>query len=235
MVAAAKRNRVEQYSITEHVSQFAELRRSVKFGSVHRSGRMFNSLAEYLDEFQKVDPKAQNLAKFNRGLEVDYSPPILDQVGGFVNRTHWDILLCSVHELRDGRAVEMKSRDDGTARWEEYIQLQISALESSFVPFDILSHPVRIFHGVRMIPENIDQMLFELCELAKKRGKALELNGSDIHYSPELVRRLASICSKVHCLVSTGSDAHYPRDVFRNMDVAMALVDEFELELIQTS
>jgi len=30
--------------------------------------------------------------------------------------------------------------------------------------------------------------------------------------------------------VSLGSDAHYPKDVFRNMDVAMDLVHEFKLK-----
>jgi len=34
------------------------------------------------------------------------------------------------------------------------------------------------------------------------------------------------------CKVSLGSDAHHPRDVFRNMRVAMALVNEFNLETI---
>src|SRR5207245_9110393 len=50
MVAAAKANNLTEYSITEHVSQFRELRSSVGFGSVHDKGSMFVSLTEYRDE-----------------------------------------------------------------------------------------------------------------------------------------------------------------------------------------
>jgi len=59
---------------------------------------------------------------------------------------------------------------------------------------------------------------------------ALELNGRDIDYAPELVRRLATACSKAGCRVSLGSDAHHVSEVFRNMKTAMALVNEFDLE-----
>ena len=53
MVAAARKNSLDEYSITEHVSQFAELRRSVEFGSAHTSGRMFENREEYIEEFRK--------------------------------------------------------------------------------------------------------------------------------------------------------------------------------------
>ncbi len=85
--------------------------------------------------------------------------------------------------------------------------------------------------GTSWIPEEISEMLADLSLVAKKNGKALELNGNDIDYNPRLVRLLASACSKTRCLVSLGSDAHYPKDVFRNVDIAIRLVDEFKLEL----
>ncbi len=69
-----------------HVSQFAELRRSVEFGSVHTSGRMFESREEYIEEFGKIDSRTRGVVKLNRGLEVDFSPRFLDSVGDFVNR-----------------------------------------------------------------------------------------------------------------------------------------------------
>ncbi len=100
------------------------------------------------------------------------------------------------------------------------------ALESSFVPFKVLAHQVRMSKGTSWIPEEISEMLTDLSLVAKKNGKALELNGNDIDYNPRLVRLLAPACSKTRCLVSLGSDAHYPKDVFRNVDIAIRLVDE---------
>ncbi len=86
--------------------------------------------------------------------------------------------------------------------------------------------------GTQAFPPELDELLLDLARTAKKRNKALELNGTDIDYAPGLVRRLATACSKAGCNVSLGSDAHHPRDVFRNLRIAMALVNELNLETI---
>ncbi len=234
MLVAARRNSIQEYSITEHVSQFAELRKSVEFGSVHSSGRMFESREEYIQEVKRIDSGKHSPLKVNCGLEVDFSPRFQDRVGDFVNRARWDILLCSIHELADGRGIEKRNQlglKDQRNNWETYFQLQTMALESSFVPFNVLAHPVRMSRGATWVPDDIGEMLTALCAVAKRNGKAVELNGNDIDYNAGLVRLLAVACSKTRCAVSLGSDAHYPKDVFRNLEVAMRLVDEFKLEL----
>jgi HisJ family histidinol phosphate phosphatase len=235
MVAAAKANNVGEYSVTEHVSQFRELRESVGFGSVHEKGRMFESLREYREEFGKIEGQSVGM-RVGRGLEVDFSPRYEARVGEFVNQEEWDILLCSVHEFEDGKDIERSGRGIVDrlvvfARWYDYFRLEQMALESDSVPFNVLSHPVRMARVVKLVPPEMDDLLLDLGTTARRRGKALELNGNDIDYAPGLVRRLASACGKAGCRVSLGSDAHYPKDVFRNMDVAMGLVDEFKLKL----
>jgi len=196
---------------------------------------LFETREEYIQEFKDLDLTKPSLVKLNRGLEVDFSPRFLDRVGDFVNKVHWDILLCSVHEFGDGQEVEKKLRTndltDHRNRWETYFRLQTKALESSFVPFKILAHPIRLSKGTTWIPEDIDEMLTALSAVAKKNDKALELNGNDLDYNPRLVRSLAYACSKRQCRVSIGSDAHYPQEVFRNLDTAMRLVEEFKLEV----
>jgi HisJ family histidinol phosphate phosphatase len=234
MVASAKANNIAKFSITEHVSQFRELRESIKFGSLHPSGRIFVNLKEYNEEFRKADQEAVSTIKINRGLEVDFSPRFETRLGDFVNQEHWDILLCSVHEFENGKDIE---RNVGGildpalahARWRDYLKLEELALESDFVPFEVLAHPVRISRSTRAVPPDIDELLVHLGRIARKRDKALELNGRDLDYAPELVRRLAIACSKSGCRVSLGSDAHHPNEVFRNMKVAIALVKEFNL------
>lgn len=235
MLTAAKTNRIGDFSITEHVSQFRELRESIQFGSVHPSGRIFDGLKEYNEEFWEIDHAAYSGMRINRGLEVDFSPRFEKRVGDFVNQEKWDILLCSVHEFEDGRDVEKSvggTLGPATAneKWTEYLNLENTALESDFVPFKVLSHPVRISRATRIVPLNLDDQLLDLAKVARRRGKALELNGGDIDYAPDLVRRLASACSKAGCRVSLGSDSHRPSEVFRNMGKAMTLVKEFNLE-----
>jgi HisJ family histidinol phosphate phosphatase len=236
MAASAQAKGVAELSITEHVSQFKPLRDEVRFGSTHSTGRLFNTIKEYVDEFEK-NPRQGSGIKVNRGLEVDYSPRFETNVGTFVSQIDWDILLCSVHEFQNGKDIET---NPGTAadvasaheRWREYLRLQQMALESNFVPFHVLSHPVRMSRGRQVEPPEMEQLLLDLAETAKRREKALELNGNDISYSIRLVRMLAKACSIAGCSVSLGSDAHRPNDVFRNMDTAMGLVDEFHLKIL---
>jgi histidinol-phosphatase (PHP family) len=236
MIASARTHNIAEFSITEHVSQFREPRESIKFGSLHPSGRIFESLKEYNREFDKADQEAASMMKINRGLEVDYSPRFETRLGEFVNQEHWNILLCSVHEFENGKDIERNVGgvvDPASAyeRWRDYFRLERLALESDFVPFKVLSHPVRISRSTKAVPPDIDDLLLDLARIARKRNKALELNGRDIDYAPELVRRLAIACSEADCKVSLGSDAHHPSEVFRNMRVAMALVEELNLNL----
>lgn len=235
MVASARKHKLTELSVTEHVSQFKELRDTVKFGSIHSRGRIFRDLNEYNSEFLKVNEK-DNGIKVNRGLEVDFAPGFEDQVGQFVNQMEWDILLCSVHEFGDSKDIETSisgNLDEKSTqiRWHEYFRLQEMALASDFVPFKVLAHPVRMARGRLQPPPESDHLLLNLAKTAQRKDKALELNGNDITYSPDLVRRLAIACSRASCRVSIGSDAHRPENVFKNLGIAMQLVDEFKLEL----
>ncbi len=236
MVASAKANNIAEYSITEHVSQFRELRESIRFGSVHSKGRIFDSLREYEDEFRKADKEVLGM-KINQGLEVDFSPRFENKVANFVNQKDWDLLLCSVHEFEDGRDVERNvgkpvDQDSAHKRWREYFGTEQMALESDCVPFKVLAHPVRMARSIELVPPEVDLLLLDLARTAGRRQKALELNGNDIAFAPQLVRMLATACSKAGCRVSLGSDAHHPKDVFRNLGIAMSLVDEFKLQLL---
>jgi len=238
MLTAAKNGGIRDFSITEHVSQFRELRESIRFGSVHPNGRIFDGVKEYNEEFRKIDGAAYSEMKINRGLEVDFSPRFEKKVGDYVNQEEWDILLCSVHEFEDGRDIEKSVRGTlgpvaANEKWIEYLRLEHSALESDFVPFRVLSHPVRISRATQTVPVNLDDHLLDLARVARRRNRALELNGRDIDYAPDLVRRLASACSKSGCRVSLGSDSHRPSEVFRNMGKAMTLVKEFNLEIAE--
>jgi HisJ family histidinol phosphate phosphatase len=234
MVAAARANGITEYSITEHVSQFRELRQSIKFGSIHTSGRLFSDLKEYEREFQRIEDRGLGV-RVNKGLEVDFSPRFESQVAAFVNSSEWDILLCSVHEFGNANDIERNlagtsDKNAAQSRWREYFRLQQLALESNLVPFSVLAHPVRLSRGLEKVPADIDELLLELATTAKAKKKALELNGNDVDYAPQLVRMLALACSKAGCSVSIGSDAHHPQEVFRNLGTATDLVDEFKLK-----
>lgn len=234
MVAAARKKGIAEYSITEHVSQFKELRDTVGFGDIHSTGRIFSSLKEYREEFKKLGTIEGQL-KVNRGIEVDFAPRYEKRVGDFVNQENWDILLCSVHEFEDGKATEhiggtIDDRPAAYARWYDYFRLLQAALESNFVPFEVLTHPVRVARKMKYVPPEIDDLMLDLATKARRTGRKLELNGRDVKYAPELVKRLAKACSKAGSRVSLGSDAHHPDEVFQNLDFTLKLIEEFKLQ-----
>lgn len=234
MVEAAKQKDVGRFSITEHISQFAFARQKVRFGSVHESGRMFSSFDEYLKEFEK----ARNVAgiQVRRGLEVDYIDKYRMEIGALVSQKKWDVLLCSVHELRGGIDMDDKKvpqdKKSSSDRWHEYFDLQREAIESDFIPFDILTHPERLALATPTVPGDFDDRMLELARLANDHGKALELNGSDLSTMPHLVRKVAIACQKAGCKVSYGSDSHYPDQVSRNYNLAEQMAEEYKLEII---
>ncbi len=233
MVAAAKRKKIRHFSITEHISQFQAPRSSIVFNSTHSRGRMFRDFQEYDAEFEKIG--SSESLELRRGLEVDYIPKYKKTIAEYVNQEKWDILLCSVHELSDGREVEsgppLHDGQSSADRWREYMEIQKQTLESDLIPFNVLTHPVRLFLGTPNYPSDLDVMLLDLAEMARKAGKALELNGKDIEESEELVEKVALACSKAGCKISLGSDAHSPDTVYRGLAKARKIAERLKLEI----
>jgi HisJ family histidinol phosphate phosphatase len=227
---SASMNGLQSFSITEHITQFSKPRSEIKFGSVHTRGRMFVDFEEYLSEFEKL---GGSFPKVNKGLEVDYSPRYEKHVSSHVNQEKWDILLVSVHELLNGIDIEDKKAvgdlNGSDSRWLEYLDLEKQALESKFVPFNVLTHPVRLARSTPKVPENFDDLLADLATVARENGKALELNGNDITRDFPFVERLAGACAKSNCKISFGSDAHHPAEVGRGLKKAAELVERYNL------
>jgi HisJ family histidinol phosphate phosphatase len=233
MTTAAKKKGLEQFSITEHISQFKGARESIEFSSFHTKGRVFHSLDEYRSEFEKVKPAPDFRLKM--GLEVDFISRFQKQIGDFVNQRSWDILLCSVHELSDRKDIEANINSDPRSterRWREYVEIEIEALESDYIPFDVLTHPVRLFGGIGDFPrDEIGGLLSDLARSARRHSKALELNGKDLEINERLVEQLARAAAKEGCQVSFGSDAHLPTQIMENSPQAANLIERFGLEL----
>ncbi len=233
---------IQSISITEHISQFRNPRSEIKFRSVHSNGRMFDSFEEYLNEFSKLEEEHdedQSPIRVRKGLEVDFSPVFEEQVSSFVNQKKWDILLVSVHELSNGEDVEdrkvLGDPNSSVNRWNDYINLEKRALESEFVPFDVLTHPIRLARSTPNVPDNFDDLLVDLAAVSKENGKALELNGNDIARDFTFVERIARACARSKCRISFGSDAHHPSEVGRGLEKARSLVEKYNLSVLPES
>ncbi len=234
MVEAARKKDVSRLSVTEHISQFSFIREKVNFSSVHESGRMFASFDEYIAEFSKVADHREVTVR--KGLEVDYIEAYAKEIREAVAQKNWDFLLCSVHELTGGIDVERpgmpQDKKSSSERWKEYMEVQKRALRSDMVPFEVLTHPVRLAVSTPVFPDDIYSMLEDLASVAVDQGKALELNGKDMESYPHLVKKLAQACGKLDCKVSYGSDSHHANEVSRKYDLAAKLANEHDLEIV---
>ncbi|HKW05274.1 MAG TPA: PHP domain-containing protein [Nitrososphaerales archaeon] len=228
MVEAAGTRNISNFSITEHISQFEFMRKLVNFTSVHEKGRIFASFEEYNAEFSRISNTSK--IKLRRGLEVDYLEDYEQVIGKEVSKEDWDILLCSVHELPHGVDVEDNrlpaDEESSLRRWNDYFQTQEKSLRSNFLNFNVLTHPTRLGVSTPFVPGDIDEKMRHLAQLAKERGKALEINGADLGRMSHLVEKVAKACLFTGCKVSFGSDAHFPEEVSRNFEKAYTLCKE---------
>jgi histidinol-phosphatase (PHP family) len=234
MIEAASAGGLHSFAITEHISQIEQVRKSVPFSSTHTSGRLFQDLGEYVEEFAGIAKSGSPSVK--KGLEVDYIQAYESSVADYVRSSKWDIILRSVHEFQNGDDIERKiktlNQESAAKRWKEYINVQTQLVQDSQVPFDVLTHPVRLAVGTPTFPTNLTEMLTELTQACKKERVAVELNGRDLTLYPHLVKLLAMACAESNCPISFGSDAHHPSEVGRGLKQATALVQEFKLSLI---
>jgi histidinol-phosphatase (PHP family) len=238
MIEGASQRGIRSISITEHISQIKEIRASVNFGSTHSSGRVFQNIDEYLQEFSTLQKYTVERSSVNvrKGLEVDYIPGYEKEISRFVNSCRWDIILRSVHELSDGKDIEAKFGSQSSSmrgnRWTEYVGTEIALARNSEIPFDVLTHPVRLAVGTPVNEEALLELLQELAEACRIEKRAIELNGKDLTTHPKLVTVLAKACSQAGCLVSFGSDAHHPKEIARGYERARELAENFNLNFI---
>ncbi len=238
MIEGAAQRGIKSISITEHISQIKEIRGSVNFRSTHSSGRIFQNLDEYLQEFSSLQKyiDSKSSANVRKGLEVDYIPGYEKEISRFVNSYRWDIILRSVHELSDGSDVEAKfdpqSSSMRAGRWTEYIGTEIALVKESEIRFDVLTHPIRMLVGTPVTEEELLELLQELAEACRTEKRAIELNGKDLTTHPRHVAVLAKACSQAGCSISFGSDAHHSNEIARGYERARELAESFNLNFI---
>jgi HisJ family histidinol phosphate phosphatase len=174
LIKSARVNSVQNLAVTEHISQFREAREEVQFSCYHKSGVVFDSLRDYLNEFRKLEADHTLPLKLNAGLEVDFIPRYEETIRKYVEQEgDWAMLLCAVHEFDEIGGVERpglpQDRESSKDRWRRYIQTQIEALESRYIRFKVLAHPVRLVASTPVYPDEILEMLRGLAIAGERR------------------------------------------------------------------
>ncbi len=205
MAEAAHARGLRVLGLSEHVFQMREARPLLEHMPLE--GPML-SFVEYIQAVQAL--AQQTNCEVRLGLEVDFIPEKSEQIQAALRPYPWDYLIGSVHEI-DGEQFENDtpaSQAAGEALWLRYFQLLREAIRSGY--FDVVSHPVRMRAQNPCLPPTLDDELALLAQEAAQADVALEINGSDMRFYPEVVQRLAQACARHRTPISIGSDAHHP-------------------------
>jgi histidinol-phosphatase (PHP family) len=219
-VETAARRGVDEIGFSEHVYYF---RQTYEVWNLpYQTERCVYDLDAYCGAI--LDAKRQGLP-VKLGLEVDFVGAAQERLAELLAPYPWDYLLGSVHWI-DGVAVDLEPglwADNSVEEvWEMYFAALAELAGSGFV--DVLAHPdlVKIFGRRPAEPERFYPAL---------DGVALEISTAGLHKpvgelypDPELLAGRPPI--------TLAADAHYPADVGRDLDQAVALARSVGYETV---
>lgn len=174
--------------------------------------------ARHLDEFKRFGDRLRAKdypVKIKLGLEICYFPQHADVIEQVTRDGYFDLLLGSVHWIDNWTFNQRKNQWQGrdvNALYRRYFELQNQAADSGL--FDILAHPdlIRCFG---FTPDfDLTEQYKTLCQKVKAQGMLLEMNGAK---GPGLHPDFLAVAKACGVQFSTGSDAHCPEDVGKNL------------------
>jgi histidinol phosphatase-like PHP family hydrolase len=159
------------------------------------------------------DAAARSPLPLRVGIELDVRPEDAEleratfaYVDGHAG--DWDVVIGSVHVIDGDLDIHAPLDTPADIAWRDYLERQLFAVESG--RYDVVSHPVRLAHGVPAVPDDLPALLETLAARAARADVAVEVNGTDTELRPDLVAVLVDALARHRTPVSLGSDAHRP-------------------------
>ena len=222
-VDRARCRAVGEIAITEHVHRFAQAR------DWHDNPWWRSEATEDVDAYcaAVVAAREQDGMPVLCGLEADWLPRRVDEIGAFLADRPFDVVLGSVHWIEE-LAVDHPDypawdRHPPEAVWDAYLRELVAAAQSGL--FDVLAHPdlPKVF-GTRAPAAMLDRWAEAVAAIAAA-GVAIECSSAglrkpvgELYPDPDLLARFA----EAGVPVTLASDAHVPEDVARDYPTAVA-------------
>ena len=225
-VETAAARGVDEIGFAEHMYYFRELEGLVEHA--YQRSRIAHDLHGYVDAV--VEAKRRGLP-VKLGLEVDYVPGRLEDLGDVLAPYPWDYLLGSVH-IVEGEAIDMEPglwvRLSAGEIWHRYFEALAELAQSGLV--DVLAHPdlVKIF-GMRPVREEVSARYEECAEAVAAAGIAVEVSTAGLRKRVGEIYPASELLALFRARgvpVTLASDAHVYHDVGRDFDRALVLLRE---------
>jgi histidinol-phosphatase (PHP family) len=184
-------------------------------------------LGDYVTEVQELKARFPGFVLL--GIEADYRPHTVSDVGSLLDGHPFDYVIGSVHHLGDWGFDNPSEMEGFSAReidevWIEYFELVGQAAESGL--FTVLGHFDLVKKFGHRATRPLDAELDRLLQRVAASGVAVEINTAGLHKpvkeaypSPEVLRRL----KRAGIPITFGSDAHRPEEVGRDFAHATEL------------
>jgi histidinol-phosphatase (PHP family) len=184
-------------------------------------------LGDYVAEVQSL--KVQFPGYVLLGVEADYRPHTVSEVGSLLESHPFDYTIGSVHHLGawgfdDPRQMEEYDERDIDEVWIEYFQLVGEAAESGL--FTILGHLDLVKKFGYRPTRTLEFELGLLVDRIARAGVLVEINTAGLHRpvqeaypTLDILRRLCA----AGVMITFGSDAHRPEEVGRDFAHAAEL------------
>ena len=174
------------------------------------------------------------------GIEMDYFPDQMDEIWAAAEGIEFDYVYGAVH-YRDGwgfgdsRRLSSYQGRDPDETYERYFELFCEAAREG--GFDIMAHPDLVKkHGiVSSMP--IDDMYEMAARTLVEAGVAIEINTSGLRkraVEPYPSLPFLKVCARHGVAVTLGSDAHAPRQVGMDFDIALRMLEKAGIREIAT-
>ena len=170
------------------------------------------------------------------GIEADFIVGREDRMANVLEGRDWDYVVGSVHFVgehavdHDGYEVWDHRSQRPDELWRRYFRTLGEAARSGL--FDILAHPdlIKMWGGRRPVPEGDLRRFYDLAmdgiaesQIAIEVSTAgLRKHVGEIYPAPAFLQ----MCLDAGCPVALSSDAHVARDVGRDYDAALKLLED---------
>jgi len=196
-------------------------------------------LPNYIDAIHNLQSRFTE-PRIKLGVEVDYSPDVVEEIDRTLNETRLDYVLGSVHTIRgwvfdDERYIAKYRNEDIGNLWKEYFKLVREAASTGL--FDIMAHPDVIKKFGYKPNNNPYQLYVETVDAFKEAGVCVEVNTSglrkpvhEVYPSPAFL----DLCLKERLPITIGSDAHRPEEVGMDFETILPMLRTIGYEKVTT-
>lgn len=219
-------------AVEMNLDEICLLEHSIRFFDFHpafKEAREYNdyqrkwfehkaACARSLDEFKTLASEIRSKdypIKVSFGLEICWFEQHGDMINDIVSDGFFDYLLGSVHWVDNWTFNQRKYQwlgKDFNEIYKRYFELENSLVESEI--FDIIAHPDLITCHKLYPDYDLGETYKTLCESIKKHGVRLEMNTSK---GLGVNERFFKTAVETGVDFSTGSDAHWVKDVGRRI------------------